>query len=188
MLVSTILLPAGAGARTVAERVADQSYADEDLDSSRSLVDSRLAGRLQNIEKAGASLQEFQAQMKKEQAEFERRAAEEEKAFLLYMKSANPDDRAMVFREFLERQAKKRLAFDKDAFSKQKAWFDENIAATWKTASIDSEPAGIEPSGPSIVSANEGQKTAADRPDSKPPVRPKIRAIGAPAAKPRTKV
>ncbi|HAM34714.1 MAG TPA: hypothetical protein DEB40_12620 [Elusimicrobia bacterium] len=156
------------GTKASAESAADQGYSDEDLDRSRSLIDAKLASRIAAIEKAVDNIESIQAEIKKDKIDFEKRATEEQKAFFLYLKSIGVEERQEMFRQFLDRQSRKRLAFDKSMLVRQKAWFQENIADAWKTTAIDLEPLDGDPAKSSAGHGKIETKTLPDAVGVKP--------------------
>ncbi|MBI4386203.1 MAG: hypothetical protein HY551_02360 [Elusimicrobia bacterium] len=123
--------------------MGEPGFSNESLDQQRAALEAKLTNRIATIERNTESLQSFQNRMKKERMDFERHTTEEEKAFLLYLKSMNPEEREDAFKIFSDKQAKKRAVFDKALLAKQQDWFSENVKNVSQTTPIDSEPSAV---------------------------------------------
>lgn len=122
--------------KKAAAKEAPAEVTDEALDLQRSMMDARFAARVASIKSDADRRGAYHVLAQKRRFEFERHSSEERKAFYLYLKSVNADERASRLKEFDERQDRDRLKFDKEQFSDAKAWFDDEIEKRWKSSPL----------------------------------------------------
>lgn len=145
------------------EKAPPPEVTDQALERGRSQMDARFAARVGAIKGAADRRQAFQVRVEKEQFEFERHAAEERKAFYLYLKSVAMDQREKILRDFEEKQERDRLKFDKALLSEEKGWFDDEVEKNWRSRNLMAEAAPA-------AAASRGETAAAPAPVK---VRPK---------------
>src|SRR5258706_4982571 len=91
-----------------AAKEQNHELSNNSLDQRMKHVDGMLAYRSEEISKESRDLQASQNQSKDDRLAFEKRMAEEEKAFLSYLKTADVKERSRMLREFQAKQKKNR--------------------------------------------------------------------------------
>lgn len=141
------------------------SVSDQDVDRQASMIDAKLANRLERIQNNLTALESFQQDAVKERSDFERYMAQERTAFLTYLKSVHDTDRPKALEQFNDKQDKEREQFDDRQLLNQKKWFHQKIQQAWRSDSLELE---------SSISPQEAakQSAAAQTPDAEHAVKP----------------